>query len=84
MLKKLRSEGIAKFIAYEMSLRSTRFNYREVFDITHNELNESDDLKILDCSDESSPGKFSFDELGNPAFYELDRAQTMDIYMVDV
>ena len=84
LLKKLKSKGIAKFIAYEVSLESMRASYGKYFDIVCNDLHGSDDLRIIDYGVESSAKKFSFDELSNPASYEPEQPRTVDIYMVGV
>ena len=84
LLKKLKSEGIAKFIAYEVSIESTRAKFRKYFDGICNYLYESDDLRIMDYSGDSSSEKFSFNELSNPTFYESNQAQAVNIYMVGV
>ena len=66
LLKKLKSKGIAKFIAYEVSLESTRAKYGNYFNVVCDDIYESNDLRIVDCSGESSSEKFSFNELSNP------------------
>lgn len=84
LLKKLKSKGITKFIAYEVSVESTSALYGEYFNIISNELNESDDFRVIDYGGDSASRKFSFGELSNPTFYESNRDHTLDIYMVGV
>jgi hypothetical protein len=84
VLKKLKTKGISKFIVYEVSIESTRAKYGKVFNSVHDELYENDDLRIVDCSRDSSSEKFSFNELSNPTFYEPKRVNTVDFYMVGV
>lgn len=84
LLKKLKSKGIAKFIAYELSIESTRDKYGEQFDTLCRSLHGSDDLKVLDYAVESPSRKFSFDELSNPTFCEPKPVDVLDIYMVGV
>ncbi len=84
VLKKLRSKGISKFIAYEVSIESTRAKYGKQLSNVYNETFDSNDIMILDCIGECSPEKFSFNELSNPTFYEPMQDQVVDIYMVGV
>ena len=84
LLKKLKSKGIVKFIAYEVSIESTRAKYGKHFDIICSELHGGDYLRVLEYSDESSSSKFSFDELSNPTFYTPEHARGVDVYMVGV
>ena len=84
LLNKLKSKGITKFIAYELSLESTRARYGKQFDTMCSGLDGIDDLKVLDYSVDSSSRKFSFDELSNPTFCEPKKVDALDIYMVGV
>ena len=84
LVKKLKSKGIAKFIAYEVSIESARAKYGKYFNSACNNLYESNYLRIIDCSSDRSSEKFSFNELSNPTFYEPNQVQTVDIYMVGV
>ena len=84
LLRKLKSEGIAKFIAYEVSIESAREKYGKCFDIFCNNLGKSDDLMLLDYFGGSSSNKFSFHELSNPTFYEPKKVDALNIHMVGV
>lgn len=84
LLKKLKSQGIKKFIAYEVSMESTRAKYGKYFDTLCNELHEGGGLWVLDYNCESSSRKFSFEEMTNPVFCEPKQADALDIYMVGV
>lgn len=84
LLKKLKSKGIAKFIAYEVSIESVREKYGKCFDIFCNNLGKIDDLMLLDYFRGSSLNKFSFFELSNPTFLEPEKADAVNIYMVGV
>ena len=84
LLSKLESQGIVKFIAYEVSMESARAKYGKYFDTLCSEMHGSDDLWVLDYSIESPARKFSFDELTNPIFCEPKQADAVDIYMVGV
>ena len=70
IVKKLESKGIAKFIAYEVPLESTKSKYGTHFDVVRNDLHESDDLRVLDYSGERAFKNFSFKELSNPTYHE--------------
>jgi len=84
LIKKLKSKGIVKFIAYEVSVESTEAKYGKYFNNVFSNLNESNYLKIIDCSSERSSEKFSFNELSSPTFYEPKQVQAVDIYMVGI
>ena len=77
LLKKLESEGITKFIAYEVSIESTRSNYGMHFDFACNDMKGSNDIKMLAYGDRSAPGRFSFNELSNPIFHEPEQISTL-------
>jgi hypothetical protein len=66
-LEKLRAKGIDKFIAYELPLDLVKLRYGGHFDIAMQDLNESDDLRVVDFSGERA---FRLKELGTPVLYE--------------
>ena len=70
LLKRLTAKGLTKFIAHEISLDTARAKYGKHFDIVLEDLNETDDLRILDYSGERAFRNFSFTELGAPHYYE--------------
>jgi len=84
LLQKLKTKGIAKFIAYEVSMESTRAKYGKQFDTMCGDLHGSDDIKILDYAVDSPSRKFSFEEMSNPTFCEPKQVDALDIYMVGV
>lgn len=70
LLERLKSKGITKFIAHEVSVESSRAKYGMHFDVVCRDLHESDDLRVLDYSGQRAFKNFSFDELGTPIYYE--------------
>ena len=71
LLKRLHSKGIAKFVAHEVSVESVKAKYGLHFDVVHQDLYESDDLRILDYSGERAYKNFSFKELGTAIYHEV-------------
>lgn len=70
LLNKLEVKGITKFIAYEMPLELVRQRYGGHFTAVHQDLHQTDDLRVLDYSGERVFSLFRFDELGSPMRYE--------------
>jgi len=70
LLKRLSAKGITKFIAHEVSVESAKAKYGMHFDIVCQDLQESDDLRILDYNGERAYRNFSFKELGSPIYHE--------------
>lgn len=70
LLSKLRSKGLSKFIAHEVSVDSAKAKYGRHFDVVCEDLYESDDLRVLDYSGERAFKNFSFKELGPPFYHE--------------
>jgi hypothetical protein len=72
LLRRLRSKGLSKFIAHEVSLELAKARYGMHFDVVCNDLHETDDLRVLDYSGERAFKSFSFKELGSPIYFETD------------
>jgi hypothetical protein len=72
LLKKLRSEGCSKFIAHEIPVEAAKARYGTHFDIVCQNLNETDDLRILDRKSGRAIKLFSFKEFGPPVYYEYE------------
>jgi hypothetical protein len=70
LLEKLRAKGIDKFIAYELPVDLVKKRYGGHFDIAMQDLNESDDLRVVDFSGERAFRLFHLKELGTPVLYE--------------
>jgi hypothetical protein len=70
LLAKLRAKGIKKFIAYELPVPLAKERYGGHFDVALQDLNESDDLRVLDFNGERAFGLFHLTELGTPVMVE--------------
>jgi len=70
LLERLYSKGLNKFIAHEVSLEILKVRYGKHFDVVCQNLDESDDLRILDYSGERAYKNISFKELGTPIYHE--------------
>ena len=70
LLRRLESKGIKKFIAYKISLEVAKTKYGQHFDVVLQDLQQTDDLRVLDYSGERAFRKFSFKELASPIYCE--------------
>ena len=70
MLKKLAAKGIKKFLVFEIPLEIAKEKYGHHFDAVIDDLHQKDDCRVLDYDGHHILSKFSFAELGRPAFYE--------------
>jgi hypothetical protein len=70
LIKKINSKGIEKFIAFELPMELVRQRYGDHFEVVMGDLNETDDLRVLDFDGPHAFGLFSFQEMGEPVFYE--------------
>lgn len=69
-LGKLKSKGIDKFMAYELSEEDTEKHYGGHFRTVLNDLHETDDLRVLDVNGHRIFSLFRLDELGKPFIFE--------------
>ena len=69
-VEKLKTKGINKFIAYEVPVERAKEKYGLHFPIILNDLKQSDDLRVLDYNGHHLMNNFSFEEMGQPVFYE--------------
>ena len=67
---KLISKGIKKFIAFEVSIEKAKERYGMHFPIIMGDLKQTDDLRVLDYNGHHVFNNFSFDEMGDPIYYE--------------
>src|ERR1700741_3743712 len=72
LLEKLRAKGINKFIAYELPPNLARERYGRHFDVAMQDLQESDDRRVLDFNGERAFRLFHLNELGAPVMVEGD------------
>ena len=63
-LEKLKQKGIDKFIAFEVQLESAKKKYGGRFDVIKDDLNTTEDIRILDYNEQLAFERFSFEELG--------------------
>jgi hypothetical protein len=69
LIEKLSAKGIKKFIAYEVSEDSVKEKYGLQFKTIMGDLRQTDDLRVLDYDGHHVFYNFSFNEMGEPVFY---------------
>ncbi len=69
-LEKLKHKGIEKFIAFEVKLESAKEKYGSRFDVIRDDLNETEDMRVLDYNGQLAFERFSFEELGEMIKHE--------------
>jgi hypothetical protein len=67
--EKLGARGIARYIAYEVSVDKVKRLYGTRFSIILGDLSQTDDLRVMDIDGHHVFHSFSFDELGPPIYY---------------
>ena len=70
LIDKLLAKGIKKFIAYEVSEEKVKKIYGMKYKVILGDLRQTDDLRVLDYDGHHVFYNFSFEELGEPIFYE--------------
>lgn len=73
LIERFETKGISKFIVYEVPLDTAKQRYGHHFEVVMDDLHETDDLRILDIEGSRAFRMFSFEELGEPKFYEAAR-----------
>ncbi len=63
-LEKLKQKGIDKFIAFEVQLEIAKKKYGNRFDLITDDLNATEDMRILDYNGQLAFERFAFEELG--------------------
>ena len=69
-IEKLKTKGIGKFIAFEVSEALCRQRYGKHFEVILGDLHQTDDLRVLDYNGYRVLNNFSFNEIGSPYFHE--------------
>ncbi len=69
-LEKLKQKGIEKFLAFEVQLESAKEKYGSRFDVIRDDLNETEDMRVLDYNGQLAFERFSFEELGEMIKHE--------------
>jgi len=70
LIEKLAVKGVKKFIAYEISKEKVKEKYGLQFKTIMSDLRQTDDLRVLDYDGHHIFNSISFEELGEPIFYE--------------
>jgi hypothetical protein len=69
LVAKLRYKGIDKFIAYEVDPVAVEGRYPHSYGSILQDLQGSEDIRVLDFNGHQIMGNFSLDELGEPIKY---------------
>ena len=64
LVEKLKHKGIVKFIAYEVPLDRVRSIYGVPYEVIADDLEHTEDLRVLDFNGHHIFSRFSFSELG--------------------
>ena len=70
LIKKLKSKGIRKFIAYEIPLDSLKEKYGNHYNVVLGDLHQEDDLRVLDYNGHHIFELFDLKSLKNPVLHE--------------
>jgi hypothetical protein len=70
LIEKLLAKGIKKFIAYEVSEENVKEKYGMHYKVILGDLHQTNDLRVLDYDGHHVFYNFSFEEFGEPIFYE--------------
>ena len=70
LLRKLKTRGIAKFVAYDIPLPLAQERYGGHYFVVEHDLDERDDVRVLDENGARVFSNFTFRELGAPMTYE--------------
>jgi hypothetical protein len=70
LVRKLRAKGIEKFIAYELPIAEVQKKYGGHFMLVMQDLQETDDLRVLDISGDRVFRLFKLTELPKPIVFE--------------
>ena len=74
LIRKLAGKGIEKFLAYEIPLPLAKQRYGRHFDLVCEDLQQTDDLRVLDYNGQRAWHLFHFRELGTPIAHEPEPA----------
>ena len=66
LIDKLRYKGIDKFIAYRVDREAVEARYSEAYPQTLEDLEGSEDIRVLDFNGHQIMANFSLDALGDP------------------
>jgi len=71
LLAALEAKGIRKFIGFTIPVELARERYGRHFDVVVQGIHETDELRVIDFLGSRAFNLFSFEELGEPVFYEF-------------
>jgi hypothetical protein len=69
LVDKLTHKGMVKFIAYEVPLDRVRSVYGVPYEVIADDLEHTEDLRVLDFNGHHIFNRFSFDELSAPIMW---------------
>ncbi len=67
---KLATKGIKKFIAFEINTNKVMQRYGQHYQVILNDLQQTDDLRVLDYDGHHVFINFSLSELGDPIYHD--------------
>lgn len=70
LVRKLASKGIAEFIGFELDREKVKEIYGTHFSVVMGDLHETDDLRVLDYNGHRVFANFTFEDMGQPVYYE--------------
>jgi hypothetical protein len=69
LMTKLSHKGIVKFIAYEVPLERVSSIYGVPYEVVAEDLERTEDMRVLDFNGHHIFSRFSFSELGEPIMW---------------
>lgn len=69
-IEKLQAKGIKKFMVRELPVELVKKRYGQHFNVVLKDLKQNDDLRVLDYNGHNIFYTFSFNEMGEPIYYE--------------
>ena len=70
LVEKLKTKGITKYIASELSLDKVKAKYGNQYNVVLGDLHQSDDLRVLDYNGYNVFHNFKFSEMAKPVYWE--------------
>jgi len=70
LVAKLSAKGITKYIASELPLDKVKAKYGNHYQVILEDLNQTDDLRVLDYNGHHVFYNFRFSEMGKPVYQE--------------
>jgi hypothetical protein len=70
-IEKLKVKGLVQFLAFEVPVEKLKEKYGKHFDIVMNDLQQTDDLRVVDYNGHRILSNFKLKELGGPIYQEL-------------